>query len=1036
MKEGRRNVRKRTSPPPAKKPAAGGGPRRKSALRPENLLRSADPQVAWAVFDHDWYLCAYPKVRDKLTDRSRSRVLEFYLEQGQWLGHSPNMFFDESWYLTTYPEVRGLVASGKFRSGFDHYCAVGHPDRSPHWLFDDVLYRTLNPDVAEPRPGVLNGYDHYLRYGASENRRAHILFDPEYYRARVREADLGQCGPFAHFLRLIHAGGGDGQTSIYFDADWYRYRYPAVDQAIRERSWLSALHHYVCNESPADFDPLCQFSERFYRDSNPDIQAALTAGTLRSGYQHFLFHDVFELRAPAPFVDLLAHGTVSSGDGQSADEAPRDAFAYLLETRQRPDTSSEAPLSERQGRALFELRARNLSTQLGRAALDFTFSGPAEISVIVVARDKFALTMMALTSLRANHAGAIELILVDAGSADETRHIGQYLAAATILRFENNVGFVRGCNAALAHASAPAVLFMNNDVELAPLCLATALRRLRADDTIGAIGGKVIRTHGMLQEAGSIIWRDGRASGYLRDADASTPEADFVRDVDFCSGVFILVRGSALRALGGFDEAFAPAYYEDADLCVRLWQAGYRVVYDPAVQLTHYEYGSAHSADAAAALMEQNRKVFVRKHLAWLRHRYAAAVAAEVFARSAGMPRRRVLFIEDTVPLRGIGSGYVRANDIVRSMVAIGLQVTVFPVNGCRFEVARVFADMPDTVEVLHDRTIENLPEFLQQRPGYYDVIWISRAHNLDKVRPALERSYADPNHTTVVLDTEAIFSLRGLAQAKLTGAAFDLDRALEREFANAWFCQRIVAVSDAEAAILRSRLRLTDLAVLGTMREPTPTPRPYEERAGLLFVGAMHHTDSPNHDALGWFIEKVLPLLALRLGAGARLTVAGYTAPSVSLKCWRGHPHVELLGEVTDLAPLYDRHRVFVAPTRYAAGTPYKVYEAAGYGLPVVASELLCNQLGWFEGTEILAADVDNPPGFAERVAMLYGSRRLWHTVRSHATARLERENAPGRYGERLRDVLGPLPPMMQPTREPLRSRRIPQHPYPVAAE
>ena len=999
--------------------------------------------MSWALFDHNWYLYTYPKVRDKLTNRSRSRVLEFYLEHGQRLGHSPNMFFDESWYLTTYPEVRGLVSSGKFHSGFDHYCATGHPDRSPHWLFDTGRYRTLNPDLAKPMPGVLNDYDHYLRYGANENRRAHILFDPEYYRAHVpeagldkHEADLDRYGPFGHFLQLIHSGESDGQTSIYFDADWYRYRYPAVDQAIRDRCWLSALHHYVCNDSPADFDPLCQFSERFYRDGNSDIEAALAAGTLRSGYQHFLFHGVFELRAPAPFIDLPARGAIGCGDSQPTGEAPRDAFAYMLQARQRPDASPEAPLSEQQARALFKLRASNLSTQLGRKELDFTFSGPAEISVVVVARDKFALTMMALTSLRTNHPGAIELILVDGGSLDETRHIGQYLVGATILRFENNVGFVRGCNAALAHASAPAVLFMNNDVELAPGCIAAALRRLGPGDTIGAVGGKVIRTHGRLQEAGSIIWRDGRTSGYLRDADAAAPEADFVRDVDFCSGAFLLVRAAALHVLGGFDEAFAPAYYEDTDLCVRLWLAGHRVVYDPAVQVTHYEYGSAHSADAAITLMEQNRKVFVRKHLAWLRRRYAAGAGAEVFARSAGVPRRRLLFIEDTVPLRGIGSGYVRANDIVRSMVAIGWQVTVFPVNGCRFEVARVFADMPDTVEVMHDRTIENLPEFLRQRAGYYDVIWISRAHNLDKVRPALEQSYADPNRMTVVLDTEAIFSLRDLAQGKLTGAAFNLDRSLEREFANAWFCQRIVAVSEAEAEILRGRLGLTDVAVLGTMRRATPTPRPYEERSGLLFVGAIHHVDSPNHDALRWFVDEVLPLLVARLGPAARLTVAGYTAPSVSLKHWRGHPDVDLLGEVSDLAPLYDTHRVFVAPTRYAAGTPYKVYEAAGYGLPVVASGLLCNQLGWFNGTEIIAADVGNPADLAERIAVLYGSRQLWHAVRSNATARLERENAPGPYCERLRDVLGHVPPAMQPTREPLRSRRIPQHPYPVAAE
>src|SRR5205085_6802854 len=122
MKERRPKVRERSSAsaPLPIKAAAHGRLRRKPALRPENLLRYADPSVAWAVFDHDWYLCAYPKIRDELANRSRSGALEFYLKRGQQLGHSPNMFFDEPWYLTMYPKVRGFIASAKFRSGFDH----------------------------------------------------------------------------------------------------------------------------------------------------------------------------------------------------------------------------------------------------------------------------------------------------------------------------------------------------------------------------------------------------------------------------------------------------------------------------------------------------------------------------------------------------------------------------------------------------------------------------------------------------------------------------------------------------------------------------------------------------------------------------------------------------------------------------------------------------------------------------------------------------------------------------------------------------
>ena len=79
-------------------------------------------------------------------------------------------------------------------------------------------------------------------------------------------------------------------------------------------------------------------------------------------------------------------------------------------------------------------------------------------------------------------------------------------------------------------------------------------------------------------------------------SEAETPQALFRRDVDFCSGVFLMTRTGLFKELGGFDEAFAPAYYEEVDYCMRLWEHGARVVYDPWIVVDHYEYGSAGSS--------------------------------------------------------------------------------------------------------------------------------------------------------------------------------------------------------------------------------------------------------------------------------------------------------------------------------------------------------------------------------------------------------------------------------------------------------
>src|SRR5207248_6502340 len=84
----------------------------------------------------------------------------------------------------------------------------------------------------------------------------------------------------------------------------------------------------------------------------------------------------------------------------------------------------------------------------------------------------------------------------------------------------------------------------------------------------------------------------------------------------------------------------------------------------------------------------------------------------------------------------------------------------------------------------------------------------------------------------------------------------------------------------------------------------------------------------------------------------------------------------VDFLGRREEVTSLYDGARVFVAPTRFGAGIPLKIQEAAAHGVPVVTTSLMRKQLGWEEGVDLLTAD--DAPAFARRCAELYGDARL----------------------------------------------------------
>jgi glycosyltransferase involved in cell wall biosynthesis len=109
----------------------------------------------------------------------------------------------------------------------------------------------------------------------------------------------------------------------------------------------------------------------------------------------------------------------------------------------------------------------------------------------------------------------------------------------------------------------------------------------------------------------------------------------------------------------------------------------------------------------------------------------------------------------------------------------------------------------------------------------------------------------------------------------------------------------------------------------------------------------------------------------------------------------------------VVNTETLYNANRVFVAPTRFAAGAPYKVYEAASFGIPVVTTDLLCKQLGWESGGEILSSGVSDSEQFAKHVVALYRDPELWRLIRANAADRLRAENGREQYVRALQAIL-----------------------------
>ena len=179
-----------------------------------------------------------------------------------------------------------------------------------------------------------------------------------------------------------------------------------------------------------------------------------------------------------------------------------------------------------------------------------------------------------------------------------------------------NLGFGGGCNAGVAAARAEVIALVNPDLEVTEGWLEPLIGALD-DPRVAIAAPPLLHPDGSLQEAGQVIFADGGTEpigGPRLFADAREA-LWFDRDVDYASAACWVMRRAVYERLGGFDPAYFPAYFEDADLAMRADQAGLvtRLVVDRPV-VHHHDAPSA----AAVALAQVSRRVFEQRWAAQL----------------------------------------------------------------------------------------------------------------------------------------------------------------------------------------------------------------------------------------------------------------------------------------------------------------------------------------------------------------------------------------------------------------------------------
>jgi len=628
-----------------------------------------------------------------------------------------------------------------------------------------------------------------------------------------------------------------------------------------------------------------------------------------------------------------------------------------------------------------------------------------QISVVVPVWNQAPLLLQCLRALLMQHDACFEVIIVDNASDLDTKKFLRGLHGVALIENAINEGYVRACNAGAAAARGQFILHLNSDACPRSGAIAAAMDTLRRDASLGAVGGRLVLPSGRLQEAGSIVWADGSTLGYGRGWNPDRGEAMFRRCVDYCSGAFLLTRAELWRRLGGFDNVFAPAYYEETDYCMRLREHGFHVVYEPAAVVDHFEFGSEKRAGDAVRSSLVNRNKFVARHLEALRAAHLPACPENILsARMREQPmRQHLLIVDNEVPLATLGSGFPRMRALLNAAVSEGWSVTFFPMHQLEIDWDSAYKELPREVEIISDVAVPGLREFLLTRAGYYQAVIVSRPDNMKLFMAAAESSDGALATALKIYDAEAIFSLREIERRRLLGKPMSRaqkDALIASEVDIARDCDIVLCANEAEAAIYRARqhkpVQVLSHPVL--VRSETPT---FGRRKGFLFVGRLLEREAPNWQGLAWFVRQCWPLIRASIPEAVISIVGHHHADTEELQA----EGIHLLGAQEDLIPWYDGARVFVSPVQFAAGIPLKLIEASANGLPSVATLLMARQLSWTVNVEMCGED--GTAAFATAAVRLHEDQGLWEATRLAAAARVARDYSPERFADALRAVV-----------------------------
>jgi GT2 family glycosyltransferase/predicted nucleic acid-binding Zn-ribbon protein len=595
--------------------------------------------------------------------------------------------------------------------------------------------------------------------------------------------------------------------------------------------------------------------------------------------------------------------------------------------------------------------------------LEFPIVENPNVSIIIPVFNNWPFTFKCLRSLAQHTQGSYEIIIVDNNSTDETPQQLAQIEGINIITNPTNEVFVNACNQAADVAKGNYFLFLNNDTEVCAGWLDSLLAPF-SDPATGIVGAKLIYPDGSLQEAGGIIWSDGNGCNYGHGDNPDLPQYSYRKSVDYCSGACLIIPRSLWHEVGGFDQRFAPAYYEDTDLCFTIRALGYHVIFQPLARVIHFGGASAgkETSSGYKRFQDINREKFIDKWRDVLQRDHVLSSSGEFKARER-VCAKHILIIDHQLPMFDRDSGSLRMLNLLKILQKMDYKVSFWP-DQLSYD--------PKYTRVLQDLGIEtyygeiSFEAFIRAHGNHIDAVLMSRPVTTKKYMHLVKKY----TKAKTIFDTVDLHYVREQRRLEL-----EVQRWKSLEHFLAEEADTTLVVSPTEKEMLADEEFSHKIAVVSNIHTLEPCNKGFEERKGLMFIGSFAHP--PNEEGIIWFIDYILPLIRKKI-PDIHLTIVGSDATERLMEMQS--KSITVTGYVEDVSEYFSNSKVFVSPLLHGAGVKGKIGQSFSYGLPVVTTGIGAEGMQLTDGLNVLVADSETD--FANSVIALYNEKFLWQKL------------------------------------------------------